>query len=408
MTDAALSDAKEIIATSSKLDRAASDHACLSTEVNHHPRPDAIELVVAAAPTTTTVVVLSSPSDDVQLVEKCRKNSLPTAIVKPKYQRKSHDDRQLPPVVCIDREIPWYHNSTTTSITTTTNNNNQTHGFNNNPAARSGTPKKIQPLPHFERKHKKNLILLRESIPSALVSEKEKFNSLRLCEKDIDDSSSSVVTTSVAIVTPRKKDIMESASAAKHVHNPTVMKPVKSTYVNDGGGSTIAPSDEQIVLAENDEGFSNCSIQKNVANNNNNINNNSLKCSNNNNNNNKNDNNHQHEKVSSRPALTSSSATSSSIKAATPPPTSSINRKVLPERREKHSAGRTSRYRKDITSGESFYLNIIMRVNRVRMNEKSVVPNMLLYMGHFINTIPFRYFRSNQYLHLKISNSNLF
>lgn len=42
------------------------------------------------------------------------------------YQRRSYDDRQLPPVVSIDREIPWYQNSVMSSSSELTNNNNQT------------------------------------------------------------------------------------------------------------------------------------------------------------------------------------------------------------------------------------------------------------------------------------------
>lgn len=42
---------------------------------------------------------------------------------RPAYQRRSHDDRQLPPVVSIDREIPWYQNCVTPSSSVLANNN---------------------------------------------------------------------------------------------------------------------------------------------------------------------------------------------------------------------------------------------------------------------------------------------
>jgi hypothetical protein len=108
------------------------------------------------------------------------KNSLPTAIVKPKYQKSSFDERQLPPAGCIvDNAKPWY--------------------------VTSGGPHKK--LPHFERKSYK---LSRDSNrENRAVSEKEVFNSIRQREKDIDCSNNSVGKNSVAIVQPRKKEKME-------------------------------------------------------------------------------------------------------------------------------------------------------------------------------------------------------
>jgi hypothetical protein len=99
-------------------------------------------------------------------------NSLPTAIVKPKYQKSSFDDRQLPPVGCIAEQVkPWY----------LTNNTGQTS----------------KRLPQFERKsHKLS--------GSARATEKEQLNALLAREKDVDSSRSSV-----AIVQPRKKEKME-------------------------------------------------------------------------------------------------------------------------------------------------------------------------------------------------------
>lgn len=57
--------------------------------------------------------------------------AIPTAIVKPKYQKTSFDDRQLPPVANVDREKPWYGDDSNT-ITVTT--------------------KMLDQLPPFERK----------------------------------------------------------------------------------------------------------------------------------------------------------------------------------------------------------------------------------------------------------------
>lgn len=376
MTDAALSDAKETIATviSATIERDSDAQVTASVEeipALSHAESDQADCAIA---------VSSSPcllaSGDTLLIEKCRKNSIPTAIVKPKYQRQSYDDRQLPPVVCIDREKPWYHNSTTTAITSSNNNNQQQHNHINNNVIVVGSstttsqPKKIQQLPHFERKQKKNLPIRNTvggSVARGLVSEKEKFNSLRLCEKDIDSSS-------VAIVPPRKKEsiLMEKQQqqqqhqqTTKATTSPPVSTPT-NIYVNDGGSDVVD-------YADDDKRINNCSIQKNMANISNN--NNSSKCGNNNNKNNNNHHHHQrplhHHPLHNYVRASTKTATMPSIQAegagASTATTSSISisRKVLPEKREKLSATstqQTARYTKDI-SGKSEYIQRIYYIN---------------------------------------------
>lgn len=375
MTDAALSDAKETIAIVNSTAIERESDAPVTANVEEIPALSHAENDQA----DVAIDVSSSPclpaSDDTLLIEKCRKNSIPTAIVKPKYQRQSYDDRQLPPVVCIDREKPWYHNSTTTAITSSNNNNQQQqHHINNNVivvGSSTTQPKKIQQLPHFERKHKKILPIRNAvggGVAKGLVSEKEKFNSLRLCEKDIDSSS-------VAIVPPRKKEsiVMEKQQqqqqhqqTAKATASPPASSTPTNIYVNEGGTDVVDYTDD-------DKRINNCSIQKNMANISNN--NNSSKCGNNNN---KNNNNHHHHqrplhhhplhnyvrgstKTATMPTIPAggagaSTATTSSI---------TISRKVLPEKREKLSTTsiqQTARHTKDI-SGESIYTQRIYYIN---------------------------------------------
>lgn len=208
MTDAVLSNAKETINTT--IGECAHDQLKLNSE------NCSVDDVAADAHPQET-----SCAERQRIVIKSTTHSIPTAIVKPKYQRTSYekyDDRQLPPVVSIDREKPWYDNcSVNNNVTLTTPN------------------KKIQQLPHFERKHKKHRNGNRTS------GDKEKFNSIILCEKDMDG-------TSVAVVPPRKKDKTEQIDAY-------------------GNG---------------DKGIKCSTIQKNHSNLSNN--NNSINCSNNNNN----------------------------------------------------------------------------------------------------------------------------
>lgn len=214
MTDAVLSNAKETINTT--IGECAHDQLKLNSE-NCSVQQD-----VADAHPHGLI-----DAERQRIVIKSSTHSIPTAIVKPKYQRKSYDDRQLPPVVSIDREKPWYDNSNVNNNVTLTPN------------------KKIQQLPHFERKHKKHRSGGNRINGSGVSGEKEKFNSILLCEKDMD-------STSVAVVPPRKKDKIEQVD----------------------------------VYGNGDKGIKCTTIQMSHSNLSNN--NNSINCSNNNNNNNNN------------------------------------------------------------------------------------------------------------------------
>lgn len=162
MNDAILSNGKDTIAILASCDRELSQTVddqqknYISTEISE---------------------IDKNPSVSIQ-----QKINIPTAVVKPKYQKSSYDDRQLPPIGCIDNEKLWHNN----------NNLNAIQHLNS---------RKIQQLPHFERK-------LQSRNDQKFIfntsSEKESLNLLRHSEKEVDCTSGSV-----AIVTPRKKDKME-------------------------------------------------------------------------------------------------------------------------------------------------------------------------------------------------------
>lgn len=137
---------------------------------------------------------------------------IPTAIVKPKYQKAAFDDRQLPIIIaCTDRNQPWYDRQCATSENSTT-----------------------KKLPEFERKVKRRSIQQSQNtVKSAHTSNgssdncshgnmfnvrsnskcsatKEKSNALDVSEKDTNSRKSvERKCSSVAIVQPRKKEKMD-------------------------------------------------------------------------------------------------------------------------------------------------------------------------------------------------------
>lgn len=98
----------------------------------------------------------------------------------------------MPAIANVDREKPWYDDN------------------NINDTVVTITKKKVQQLPHFERKRSKQLKHLSKTVhgQSTTGTSKETLNSMLECEKDVDSS----LCTSVAIVQPRKKDKMEQES----------------------------------------------------------------------------------------------------------------------------------------------------------------------------------------------------
>ena len=137
-------------------------------------------------------------------------NFIPTAIVKPKYQKLSFDERQLPVVGSTD-DNSWHSSTNAPSTTITT------------------TPRKIQKhLPKTQKsfpKHTRKLVNKSgELCVDYDVSEKEAISSLRHREKDIDCV---VVQNSVAIVQPLKKVI--DANASVNMSDEKNPKPIDSS-----------------------------------------------------------------------------------------------------------------------------------------------------------------------------------
>ncbi|CAO1346737.1 unnamed protein product [Diamesa hyperborea] len=153
---------------------------------------------------------------------------IPTAIVKPKYQKLAFDERQLPIIGSTDDDSSWFNNSsgntpssTTTTITT--------------------TPRKVQKhLPNFDRRSQKSFSTKHtRKLVDYTVSDKEAINSLRHSEKDIDCSVSNScnfnnqVSNSVAIVQPLKKNDMNTNCFDKHLDHSQLNVDSKNSSMSD-------------------------------------------------------------------------------------------------------------------------------------------------------------------------------
>lgn len=120
---------------------------------------------------------------------------IPTAIVKPKYQKLSFDERQLP--VCGSTDENSWQSPTNTSSTTITT-----------------TPRKVQKhLPKSQKSFAKQTRKLVNRSGEICVeydaSDKEAISSLRHSEKDIDYG---ITQNSIAVVQPLKKFVDANAS----------------------------------------------------------------------------------------------------------------------------------------------------------------------------------------------------
>lgn len=157
------------------------------------------------------------------------KNQIPTAIVKPKYQRSSFDDRQLPTVAYMNEDkLAWYDKQL---------NNAQMEPMKcSAPVTVATHPKKIH-LPEFDRKAKKHMTSAKSAHNSAVESKiiAHKTNEASVpavnatitttdntkCSSDGKESVSCADTkrravnkskksgASVAVVQPRKKERMD-------------------------------------------------------------------------------------------------------------------------------------------------------------------------------------------------------
>ena len=163
---------------------------------------------------------------------------IPTAIVKPKYQKLAFDERQLPIIGSTEDDSSWFNNSsgnisssTTTTITT--------------------TPRKVQKhLPNFDRRSQKSFSTKHtRKLVDYSVSDKEAINSLRHSEKDIDCSVlnscnfNNSISNSVAIVQPLKKNDMNTNCFEKNLDH---------SQLNDESiNSSMSDKHEQNLLRNN-------------------------------------------------------------------------------------------------------------------------------------------------------------
>lgn len=145
---------------------------------------------------------VSRPMNDSVDVE----SFIPTAIVKPKYQKLAFDERQLP--ICGSADGNSWNSPTNTSSTTITT-----------------TPRKVQKhLPKFAKHSRKLVNKSGELSVENDVSDKEAISSLRHSEKDIDCC---VIQNSVAIVQPLKKIVDTNASV--NMSDEKNQKPIDSS-----------------------------------------------------------------------------------------------------------------------------------------------------------------------------------
>lgn len=115
IVDAALSNAEEVISVSSVIGEVNEcTHSVRVQIANKETVVDRPEKLGHQQINNTEVLSQLKPEEHKQNEEK------PTAIVKPKYQKSSFDDRQLPIIAYVNRDKPWYD---TTDANTESNKN---------------------------------------------------------------------------------------------------------------------------------------------------------------------------------------------------------------------------------------------------------------------------------------------
>lgn len=220
------------------------------------------------------------------------KNRIPTAIVKPKYQRSSFDDRQLPAVAYMnDDQLAWYDkpsaidaNKCSATVTTAT--------------ATTTQPKKIH-LPEFDRNAKKHLKSTdsANSAHNAVETAHNKpihatDNTEHSSERKVSDcrtvanrgvvQKSKKTGASIAVVQPRKKERMDERKLMETILQMQIKKNAllyrgqcnnnKANTINTTiASATIKPSSVKASSGNN------MKYSNNVNNNNNGENNTSTK-----------------------------------------------------------------------------------------------------------------------------------
>lgn len=176
---------------------------------------------------------------------------IPTAIVKPKYQKAAFDERQLPIIACMDRNQPWYDRECAVGENSTTKTNH--------------TRKVIQ-LPECERKVKKRLkhheqnntvksahtsnadncnhnVMINVRSGNKCSATKEQTTALDTFEKDTNSRRcADRKSSTVAIVQPRKKEKMDERKLMETIVQMQIKKnSMDNRNNNQRNGNRNAP-----------------------------------------------------------------------------------------------------------------------------------------------------------------------
>lgn len=194
MADAVLSDGTESLLSKDTASDNTSDNAQCSVTDGCSPTLNncdhAHQLKPAATPTNTECVKNETAS--VGVIR--RENKSATAA--PKYQRRSYDDRQLPPVVCIDREIPWYHDSEAREPTTSmANNNDHLSAVSENNNVMLSPSSSIRSLSSSSSATPVRKKIHQAYVPTSAVDQQRRFS-----KKSSQTSRSAKMTSSVVII----------------------------------------------------------------------------------------------------------------------------------------------------------------------------------------------------------------
>lgn len=178
-----------------------------------------------------------------------QKIRIPTAIVRPKYQKPAFDDRQLPIIARMDRNQPWYDRQCAGTENSTINTKSK-KPIQSNECERK-VKKRSKPHQHKTEKSAhhtdaddcshSNMISVRSR--SECGTTKEKSNSLNAFEKDTNSRKcADRKTSSVAIVQPRRKEKMDERKLMETIVQMQIKKnSVDNRNNNQRNGTRNAP-----------------------------------------------------------------------------------------------------------------------------------------------------------------------
>lgn len=215
--------------------------------------------------TKVTDAVLSGASDSIskanamvsidRMQKEGGKGHIPTAIVKPKYQRSSFDDRQLPTSAYMnDDHTAWY--------------DKHAIELSNAPIMTATHPKKI-PLPEFDRKAKKHM---KACVKSAHNAAETAHNKPSIDTSDAKETVCRAVakrsvapktkkpSASVAVVQPRKKERMDERKLMETILQMQIKK--NALLYSGNNNKPVAPIRQSIATMK-------CLNNNNITNNNN-------------------------------------------------------------------------------------------------------------------------------------------